>query len=196
MKIFTETDKWMDGWFQELTPIQKLCWFWINEHCNLAGVFRMNLKQASFDVKARITLKTIQPLLGRIVQIGGDLWLVKGYIRFQQNCPVDELDERNGAHKKIKRLIKEFGIAALLSEDPSPLPPKEDRGSAEGRAVDSRVNGGGSGSGSDSGNGSDKGKIREEEMITGIQPSAQMSSRPGCSHRSISSGPVLSGHWR
>lgn len=49
-KRFSDTEKWSDPWFSELTPELKLLWLYILDSCDHAGIWNVNQKLAEFKM--------------------------------------------------------------------------------------------------------------------------------------------------
>lgn len=82
---FTCTEKWDDVWFSELTTSMKLCWLYIVDRCNHAGIFRPNLKAMVFycDLPPITTKEDILNVLDEEIVIIGEDWFLPGFIKFQ-----------------------------------------------------------------------------------------------------------------
>lgn len=66
MKRFTETTKWRDPWFRNLSPEAKLLWLWLLDHCDRIGIVEVELAAASFDIGGRIKEKHLTELVSRL----------------------------------------------------------------------------------------------------------------------------------
>ena len=107
IKRFTETNKWEDSWFSELSPNEKLLWLYIVDKCDNAGFFEFNLKFCTF-----FTGLSKDDLLGAIKGLNrgligakdGTTYYVRNFLRHQKNA---DLNPENNAHKQIIRLIDE-----------------------------------------------------------------------------------------
>lgn len=105
----TDTGKWDKAWFQNLPASYKLFWFYILDRCDLAGVWDVNLKAASFFIGAKITMEGVNRYInGQIYEINERYWLITDFIRFQNGWP---LNEKSPVHKKIIELLDLRGIA-------------------------------------------------------------------------------------
>ena len=49
---FTNTDKWNDSWFCELTQIQKLLFIYLCDNCDIAGFIEINYRRWANDLNS------------------------------------------------------------------------------------------------------------------------------------------------
>lgn len=106
MKRFTETKKWDDPWFMELSPTAKLLWVWLLDHCDNAGVIEINTKLSSFQIGQPIEDRHISELSSRIKSIeNGKIWIEK-FIQFQYGT----LSTTSRPHVSVLSLIQHHGI--------------------------------------------------------------------------------------
>jgi len=102
-KRFTETAKWVDPWFRQLTPNSKLLFLYILDSCNNAGFLEVDEEMILFQtgIPAKDFLGAKQGLIRGIMEIDGWFW-VKNFLRHQKN---DTLNPTNNAHKQIIALL-------------------------------------------------------------------------------------------
>jgi hypothetical protein len=107
-KRFTETGKWDDVWFRELSPAMKCAWLYICDRCDASGVWSVDAKAMEFHVGEKIPLaKVIEAFGDRIEPVdsrSGPAWRVIKFVLFQfpnlsRDCkphkPVFNAIERN-----------------------------------------------------------------------------------------------------
>lgn len=83
-KRFTETSKWSDSWFRELSIKMKAFWFYCLDNCDHAGVWQVDFGLASFCIGEHVTKKEVMAALnGRVLFFGSDKMLVTKFIRYQ-----------------------------------------------------------------------------------------------------------------
>ena len=85
MKRFTETTKWEDPWFRKLSCKHKSLWLYLCDKCDNAGVWKIDLELASFQIGEGITRKDMENInleKERII-IKENLVIVKEFIPFQ-----------------------------------------------------------------------------------------------------------------
>lgn len=137
LKRFTDTKKWDDPWFWELSTTAKLLWFYLLDHCDNAGAVEFNAKIASFKIGCPIEPQHLAELGGRLKTLkSGKLWITK-FIRFQ----FGSLEPTNNPHRSILKLLSFHGLrypedveissstAGVAKELPSP---STSAGAAEG----------------------------------------------------------------
>ena len=106
MKRFTETTKWNDSWFMNLTPLSKLLWLHLLDHCDNAGVIELNTKLASFHIGEPINEKHIIELSSRFKTLpNGKLWIEK-FIQFQYG----KLGTESRPHLQVLSLVASHGL--------------------------------------------------------------------------------------
>lgn len=102
MKRFTETNKWLDPWFRNLSHQAKLLWFYIVDHCDNIGLVEIDLALVSSDCGTKITNDHLQEMKDRIqVLDDGKIFLPK-FLTFQYGT----LSENCIPHKKIIEAIR------------------------------------------------------------------------------------------
>lgn len=108
MKRFTETRKWNDPWFRELSPDSKLAFDYICDNCDNAGVWEPDPRLANFCIKKDVDWDEVLQELGDRVQVlpSGKWWLTR-FIRFQ--CG-DLRPEKVPPHRAVAELLKRHGI--------------------------------------------------------------------------------------
>jgi hypothetical protein len=106
-KRFTDTNKWADEWFQDLSPVNKCLWVYICDNCDNAGVWKVNKSLAEFQIKAKIDWQKAFVSFGnRCVFIKEDRVFITGFVKFQYG----NLSEHCTPHKKIIALLQSHGI--------------------------------------------------------------------------------------
>lgn len=109
---FTETEKWKDSWFLDLSANAKLLFYFLCDNCDGAGFYerhdkttvsKTGLSEESLDA-------LYQEINKSIVIKEGVVWLLN-YIRHQKNLP---LNADNNAHKPI--ILKLYDMRLSFGE--------------------------------------------------------------------------------
>lgn len=118
MKRFTETEKWRDSWFQNLSPEAKLVFVYMADMCDAAGVWDPNEKLAEFSIGKRVNWVSVYEELGtKVVRLrSGKIFLVK-FIEFQYG----ELTDACAPHRKVFRVLETHGIKYPITTLSLPL---------------------------------------------------------------------------
>ena len=125
-KRFTETAKWEDNWFMELSATEKLFYMYILDRCNNCGVWEVNFKLAEFMIGMKLNKKEILNKFKDRIKIleDGQKWLIPKFISFQYgqlnpkckpHLAVIKLLEKHNLTTVFKHLIK--GIDTLKEEE-------------------------------------------------------------------------------
>lgn len=105
-KRFTETSKFDDPWYCDLSLMAKVAWEYILCKCDNAGVWEPNLRIASAYIP-EIDWKAVLEELGeRIVVLENGKWWAWKFIKFQYG----NLSEYSKPHQHVIRLLKDHGI--------------------------------------------------------------------------------------
>jgi len=103
----SNTEKWKDLWFSNLSPHAKLLFFYFVENCDNAGFFEVNKKFMLFH-----TGFNEQELMDAGIELkksyikskdGTKLWF-KNFLKYQKKLPLNSL---NNMHKQVIMLIQE-----------------------------------------------------------------------------------------
>ena len=125
-KRFTETAKWEDNWFMELSATEKLFYMYILDRCNNCGVWEVNFKLAEFMIGMKLNQKEILNKFKDRIKIleDGQKWLIPKFNSFQYgqlnpkckpHLAVIKLLEKHNLTTVFKHLIK--GIDTLKEEE-------------------------------------------------------------------------------
>lgn len=112
-KRFTEENKWRDSWFAGLSNLEKLCWNYLCDVCDAAGVFDIVPLNDVAAFGERIDWDAfILRSGGRVERLSADkIWLVR-FIDFQNPRG---LKPTNKAHAPIFRSIAKHNLASRLT---------------------------------------------------------------------------------
>ena len=126
-KRLTDTEKWKDPFFNELSSDYKLVWIYLLDDCNHAGIWKKSIKRLNFDCSTNLTENDILKTFGsRIVPVSDDKWFIPKFVYFQYGkefikskqksilSAIEILNEFN--------LIKEDGKGNLTLTIPLPNP--------------------------------------------------------------------------
>jgi hypothetical protein len=102
-KRFTDTEKWKDPWFDELSLQAKLFFFYFVDNCDHAGVFNVSLKKFNRDTGCRYKESDLKrDYAGKLrFLVNGRIWMPK-FIDFQYG----KLSETNNAHKGVFKSLE------------------------------------------------------------------------------------------
>lgn len=110
-KRFTETTKWCDPWFRNLTPRQKCLWLWLCDNCDCAGVVpEIDWGLVSFQIGEPCSNADLAAFIDRIEPCGSGFWLRK-FVAFQWGY----IDEQNPS-------MPQRGVLKALQRVSIPLP--------------------------------------------------------------------------
>lgn len=98
---FSDTGKWSDEWFVDLSPIEKLLFMYLCDNCDIAGFYELSLRKLSFDTgispeEIKGALKGLER--GYILSNDKKVLFLKKFIKHQKNLP---LNPDNKAHRGI-----------------------------------------------------------------------------------------------
>jgi hypothetical protein len=103
-KRFTDTNKWHDPWFSELSPSDKLLWFYLTDNCNQVGVIDFSKRMADFMTGSDIDIEQfIVDAKGRLKRLENGKILLTKFLLFQNG----RISVKCPAHKPIIRLLEE-----------------------------------------------------------------------------------------
>jgi hypothetical protein len=104
-KRFTDTEKWDDPWFRQLSPKMKCCWQFICDRCNLVGIWKIDIPTLSHFIGETITIDEINLCINkgkiRFNIISLEELLVLDFIPFQYG---DISQSKHPFHKRIYTL--------------------------------------------------------------------------------------------
>lgn len=115
-KRFSDSNKWRDSWFFELSSDYKLLWLYLLDECDHAGIWKKNIKIAAFMIGVSLSEKEILDVMqDRIIILDDKNWFIPKFVDFQYGA----LNKKNKVHNSVMQLLDKFNIS--YSEKLSPL---------------------------------------------------------------------------
>lgn len=111
MKRFTETTKWDDPWFRELSVGTKLLYLWLLDHCDIAGVVHPDLGLASFQIGQPVNEQNISDLGDRLKSLERGKFLVVKFVRFQ----FGSISQTSLVHRSVIKTLESHGLPIPIS---------------------------------------------------------------------------------
>ena len=112
MKRFTDTELWKKPWFMELTPVEKLAFYYIKDQCDNVGVGTPNYRLAEFIIGSQLDWqKFAGKCNGNIYVMENGKWWLVDFCSYQHADLVNNPD--GGASKALKsyvKLLREHGL--------------------------------------------------------------------------------------
>lgn len=112
-KRFTDSEKWKDPFFIELSANYKLVWLYLLDDCNHAGIWKKSIKRLNFDCETNFTEQEILKTFGdRIIVLSEDKWFIPKFVYFQHGK-----DFIKSKQKQAESAIKILNEYNLLKEN-------------------------------------------------------------------------------
>ena len=121
-KRFTDSMKWDDDWFLGLGKEEKLLWIYLLDKCDMAGMFKPNLKLLNFSLDSNYTLENLISIFKDRIQVmeDGKMFIPK-FITFQYG----HLSTDSPFHKKILKLLKDHSVSTPCQQGVKTLQDKD-----------------------------------------------------------------------
>ena len=126
-KRMTETEKWKDPWFSNLTNDERIAWLYLLDDCDNAGVWQCNIRNLNFNCNTNFTEEELMSIFSeRFVKISSDRFFIIKFCEFQYG--IDFLNKKSkpvlSAIDKLKKynLIEENNKSKLTLNIPLPNP--------------------------------------------------------------------------
>lgn len=120
-KRFTDTTKWQDEWFMDLSPKYKLLWLFLLDNCDHAGIWKVNLKLASFHIGEKFDkIESMKVFSDRILEFKSGYWYVTKFVQFQYGG-----FKNDAVGKSIQKILKANELnGAIEDHDRGLIAPK------------------------------------------------------------------------
>jgi len=103
-KRFTDSEKWEDPFFTNLTNDEKVIWIYLLDHCDNAGVLKINIKNINYFCSTNITVEDLFIIFqGRLTRISVDTCIINKFCTFQYGP-----DFLNSSNKAVQSAIKKL----------------------------------------------------------------------------------------
>lgn len=119
-KRFTDTAKWNEDWFLDLSNSHKLFWIYVCDNCDHAGIFKPNKRMFELLVGEKIDIVEFFNIVNqnkvRVLELNNGRWYLTGFISFQYG---GKLNDNNRVHKSILALLNKNEITWVDEDKPT-----------------------------------------------------------------------------
>jgi hypothetical protein len=126
-KRMTETEKWKDPWFSNLTNDERIAWLYLLDDCDNAGVWQFNIRALNFNCNTNFKEDELISIFSeRFVKISSDRFFIIKFCEYQYG--IDFLKKNSkpilSAIDKLKKynLVKENDKGNYTISIPLPNP--------------------------------------------------------------------------
>lgn len=110
---FTDSNKWLDNWFSNLSNDYKIVWLYLLDTCDNAGIFQINMRLLNFNCSTNISeAELLETFKSRITKFDTDKCIINKFCVFQYGP-----DFLNSKNKAVLSAIKKLIINGLLNVD-------------------------------------------------------------------------------
>lgn len=108
-KRMTDSEKWEDPWFLDLSSEHKMIWVYVLDKCDYAGVWKVNTSLAAYCFKAPVDFNGfLRVSEGRVMVLdNGKKWFIPGFLKFQYG----PYKEGNKMYPKVEAYLLKEGIS-------------------------------------------------------------------------------------
>lgn len=111
-KRFTDCEKWAKQWFRRLPPDWKCAWQYLLDHCDPAGVIRVDEELANFQIGAEIDWEKFLSACGeRVRKLDDGKIFVVGFVLFQYG---NRISRQASPHLPVIKAIEYYGLEETL----------------------------------------------------------------------------------
>lgn len=108
-KRFTETEKWKDPWFSNLTNDERIVWLYLLDDCDNAGIWQCNTRNLNFNCNTNFTKEDLLSIFSeRLSKISSDRFLIHKFCEYQYG--IDFLKSRNKAVVSAINKLKKYNL--------------------------------------------------------------------------------------
>jgi len=112
-KRFTDSKKWKNSWFRNLTSEQKLTWIYLCDECEFYGVIKIDYELACFQLNFKIDAQKIKEWFkNKCFFIDHDKILIVPFFEFQYGSSKDSWSAKQKAIEKLNS----FGFSFINSK--------------------------------------------------------------------------------
>jgi hypothetical protein len=109
-KRLTDSLKWDDPWFMELSAEHKIFWLYILDACDHAGVWEVNFRLAEFKTGIRFVKSELEETFsGRLHFINEKYWFILKFIDFQYNGI-----KNDNVGKSVQAIVHKYKLWGLV----------------------------------------------------------------------------------
>jgi len=112
-KRFTDTEKWKDVWYTDLSNDNKIIWQYLLDTCDESGILKLNLRLLNFNCSTNITVEEFTSIFqNRVTLVNKEYWVINKFCYFQYGP-----DFLNSKNKVVIKAIGKLLQLGLIKEN-------------------------------------------------------------------------------
>ena len=117
-KRFSDVDKWKEVFFKRLPPAYKLLYIYINDDCDHAGVWQVDMDIAKKRIGMKIDEQTALELFKDKIHVfdNGNKWFLTDFVLFQYK----RLNLFDACRKSVYNILVENDLLSFVPEKVTP----------------------------------------------------------------------------
>lgn len=108
-KRFTDTEKWKDPFFENLSNDLKLVWLYLLDDCDNAGIWSVSIRRINYHCNTQLTKEEVLNIFGsRIYIVSEERWFFLKFVTFQYGT--DWLAKKSKPILSVVSKLEEIGV--------------------------------------------------------------------------------------
>lgn len=105
---FTDTQKWEDDWFSDLSLKNKIIWLCVLDCCDHVGIYKRNDKMLKYFTNEDVGFDQVTFLFReKILLLNEDAFIVEDFARLQY----EKLNKSNVVHQSAIKTLVKYGLS-------------------------------------------------------------------------------------
>ena len=114
-KRLTESEKWKDPWFRQLSPKMKLVWLYILDQCDYCGIWEPDIDLMSLQIGFDITNDDINALVNdHKIELYGKKYIISAFLSFQYGAKQNNSKILSNCLERLDKLKQQVTLTQGL----------------------------------------------------------------------------------
>lgn len=117
MKRFTETGKWRDPWFFNLSMRHKMLWLWLLDNVDNLGAIEPSWPHIQMETGCELSEDDMAAMGDRVERMCDHVWRIKKFVAFQFGGVKAGTPIHRALQKLSQKYTDKINISSMSSEE-------------------------------------------------------------------------------